>query len=81
MFPYFHRGRPRRCIRGPRTEPRSCPLGHAEIQEAAPTSAQSDTLDRPHFAARSGTVRPLAAGGAAWLRDGSCMSREAHVQF
>ena len=20
-------------------------------------------------------------GGAAWLRDGSCMSREAHVQF
>ncbi len=42
-----------------------------------PQSAQSDTPDRPHFAARSGIVRPLAAGGAVWLGDGSCMSREA----
>ena len=43
--------------------------------------AAREGVDRPPFAARSGTVRPLAAGGAAWLRDGSCMSREAHVQF
>jgi len=35
-----------------------------------------------HWIARiSGVVRPLADGRAAWLHDGSCMSREARVQF
>ena len=34
-----------------------------------------------HLAPRSGVVRPLADGRAAWLHGGSCMSREAHVQF
>src|ERR1700674_2258076 len=56
-------------------------MGQAEIQEAARPSPPGNALDRPHFAARSGVVCPLADGGAAWLRDGSCMSREAHVQF
>jgi hypothetical protein len=64
-----------------RTEPRSGPVGQAEIQEAAFPSSESETLDRAHLAPRSGVVRPLADGGAAWLHDGSCMSREAHVQF
>src|SRR5262249_47062401 len=38
-------------------------------------------MDRPHLASRSGVVCPLADGGAARLHGGSCMSREAHVQF
>src|SRR5271167_5203787 len=56
-------------------------MGQAEIQEAAPPSPASNTLDRAHLSALSGVVCPLADGGAAWLHDGSCMSREAHVQF
>lgn len=57
------------------------PLGCTKIQEAAQTSAQSNTLDRAHQKAYAGTVRSLADGCAAWLRDGSRMSREAHVRF
>jgi hypothetical protein len=57
------------------------PLGQAQIQKAATPSPPGDALDRTHFAPRSEAVRSLADGGAAWLHDGSCMSREAHVQF
>ena len=57
-----------------RAGPRSGPLGQKEIQEAASPSSSGDTLDRADLAARSGVVRPLADGGAAWLHDGSCMS-------
>src|SRR5208283_3965428 len=64
-----------------RSGSRSSPLGQAEIQKAAPTSPASNTLDRAYLSPLSGVVRPLADGGAAWLHDGSCMSREAHVQF
>src|SRR5271157_4315644 len=56
-------------------------MGQAEIQKAAPPSPASNTLDRAHLSPLSGVVCPLADGGAAWLHDGSCMSREAHVQF
>src|SRR5262249_29733376 len=64
-----------------RPGPRSCPLGQEEIPEAAPTSTQSNTMDRPHLASRSGVVCPLADGGAARRHGGSCWSREAQVQF
>src|SRR5260370_18198876 len=63
------------------TGSRSCRLGQAKIQEGTPPSAPGGPLDRTHLASRPGVVRPLADGGAAWLHDGSCMSREAHVQF
>src|SRR5271165_6842885 len=56
-------------------------MGQAKIQEAAPPSPASNTLYRAHLSSLSGVVCPLADGGAAWLHDGSCMSREAHVQF
>src|SRR5271167_4632994 len=56
-------------------------MGQAEIQEAAPPSPASNTLDCAHLSSLSGVVCPLADGGAAWLHDGSCMSRESHVQF
>jgi hypothetical protein len=56
-------------------------MGQAEIQEAARPSTKSDTLDRPDFSTGASTVRKLADGRTAWLHDGSCMSRETHVQF
>src|SRR6266481_9144394 len=56
-------------------------MGQEEIQEAARPSTQSDTLDRPDFSSGTSTVRQLADGRTAWLHDGSCMSRETHVQF
>src|SRR5439155_20972087 len=56
-------------------------MGQAEIQEAARPSTQSDTLDRADFPSRARAVRKLADGRSAWLHDGSCMSRETHVQF
>src|SRR5258708_18716352 len=56
-------------------------MGQAEIQEAARPSTQSDTLDRPDLSACASVVRLLADGRKAWLHDGSCMSRETHVQF
>src|SRR5260370_21454154 len=56
-------------------------MGQEEIQEAARPSTQSDTLDRPDFSSGASTVRQLADGRTAWLHDGSCMSRETHVQF
>jgi RNA-directed DNA polymerase len=56
-------------------------VGQADIQEAASPSTASDTLDRTHLASRSAVVRSLADGSAARLHDGSCLSRETHVQF
>src|SRR5438552_302643 len=56
-------------------------MGQAEIQEAARPSTQSDTLDRPDLSACASAIRLLADGRTAWLPDGSCMSRETHVQF
>jgi len=60
---------------------RDLALWPAEIQKAAQPSPKSDTLDREHLTTLSGPVRPLADGCAAWLCDGSRMSREAHVRF
>src|SRR6267378_1153682 len=56
-------------------------MGQAEIQEAARPSTQSDTLDSPDFSPCTSAIRLLADGRTAWLHDGSCMSRETHVQL
>ena len=50
------------------------PLGRSEIQEAARTFAQGDTLGRAHLETRSEVVGALADGRAAWLHGGSRMS-------
>ncbi len=50
------------------------PLGRAEIQEAAWSSAQSDALGRADRETRSEAVGALADGCAAWLHGGSRMS-------
>src|SRR4029453_8085314 len=43
------------------------PLGRAEVQEAAWSSAKGDTLGRAYLETRSEVVGALAIGCAAWL--------------
>ena len=50
------------------------PLGRAEVQEAARSFAQGDTLGRAYLETRSEVVGALADGRAAWLHGGSRMS-------
>jgi len=50
------------------------PLGRAEVQEAAWSFAQGDTLGRAYLETRSEVVGALADGRAAWLHGGSRMS-------
>jgi hypothetical protein len=50
---------------------RDLALWAKRIQEAAWSSTQGDTQDRTDFSVRSGNVRTLADGRAAWLLDGN----------
>jgi RNA-directed DNA polymerase len=50
------------------------PMGLSEVQKAARTSAQGDTLGRAYLEMRSEVVGALADGRAAWLHGGSRMS-------
>jgi hypothetical protein len=88
LNPLQQRGTSRKALRktgagsGPAVSCRFLWVSPREIGLGSSRSfSESNTLDRPYFASRSGVVRSLANGRAARLPDRSCMSREAHVQF
>jgi hypothetical protein len=56
-------------------------LGVSEVQKAARSFTEGDTLDRAYFVSRFEVVRSLADGGAAWFHDGSRVNREVQVRF